>query len=62
MLLGIADHEPQDCNKFFKRVVKEFEDLGEEGMEVENETYKAYLHLFTADLVAKKKVNFSFPS
>lgn len=58
LLLGIADHEPSNCNDFFRPLVDEFKKLGSEGMRIGENTIRVYLILVTADLPAKKKVDF----
>jgi hypothetical protein len=56
LLLGIADHEPKDCNKFFEPLVSELERLGEHGMVFDGINRKVKLKFISADLPAKKKV------
>ena len=58
MLLGIADHEPANCNEFFKPLVLELRTLGTEGMTVNDQNWRVKLKFVTADLPAKKKVAF----
>ena len=56
MLLGIADHEPKNCNEFFEPLVSELKKLGRQGLIVKDQNWRVKLKFVTADLPAKKKV------